>query len=95
MSSEVERDERTVAVEQASYSSAYIFMAFALLIDVAYRSFILKQSSFDLLAIVVLSGLIATAYQARHNILNKSLIRILIFAVSISIFVGVMLSTLR
>ena len=95
MSSQVKRDERTVEVEKASYSLAYIFMGFALLLDVAYRSFILKQSSFDLLAIVVLSGLIATAYQARHNILNKSLIRIIVFTVSISIFVGVMVATLR
>lgn len=95
MIKQVERDERTIAVEKASYSLAYTFMGFALLVDVAYRSFVLKQSSFDLLAIVVLSGLIATAYQARQSILNKSSVRIILFAVSISIFVGVMLATLR
>lgn len=95
MSKQVERDERTVAVEKASYSLAYNFMGFALLIDVAYRSFFLNQSSFDLLSIVILSGLITTAYQARQNILNKGSIKTIVFAVSISIFVGIMLVTLR
>ena len=95
MNKQVERDERTITVEKASYSIAYIFMGFALLLDVTYRSFILKQASFDLLAIVVISGLIATAYQALYKILNKSLIRIIILAVSISLFVGVMIASLR
>ena len=95
MNNQVERDERTVAVEKASYSLAYIFMGFALLLDVAYRSFKLGQSSFDLLAIVVLSGIISTIYQARHKVLNKGWLKTIVLVIAISIFVGVMMITLR
>ena len=63
----VERDERTYAIETASYRWAYTFMSFALLIDVAVRSFVSKEAAWDLLAFVVIGGLICTWYQARHK----------------------------
>ena len=49
----VERDERTVAVENASYKWAYILLIFALLIDVVYRGMVRQEAAWDLLALVI------------------------------------------
>ena len=67
----VDRDERTVAVENASYRWAYMFMAFGLLLLVAYRSFIHHESSWDLFALVILGGGVGTVYQATHKVVGR------------------------
>jgi hypothetical protein len=69
--SKVERDERTVAVENASYRVAYLVVSFGLLLSVAYRSFVREETSWDLLGLVVLGGLVATLYQGSARVLNR------------------------
>ena len=64
------RDERTLAVENASYRWAYLFLSFGLLAAVAYRSFARGEQSWDLLALVVLGGALCAAYQAFHRLLT-------------------------
>jgi hypothetical protein len=66
----VVRDERTDAVENASYRLAYLFIAFALLLDVAYRSLMRRESPWELLAIVIVGGAISAAHQGRHKVLT-------------------------
>lgn len=66
------RDERSIAVENDSYRVAYIFIVYALLIDVIYRSLAYNEAPWDLLALVVLGGAISTAYQARQQALPPS-----------------------
>jgi hypothetical protein len=68
----VEKDERTIAIENISYRWAYIVLSFGLLIDTAYRSFVRNEASWDLLALVVLTGLVATVYQGMKKTLTKS-----------------------
>ena len=65
----VERDERTVAVENASYRWAYGVLTFALLVDVMYRSLVRHEAAWDLMALVVVGGVVCTLYQARQKIL--------------------------
>jgi hypothetical protein len=65
----VERDERTVAVENASYRWAYLLLTYALLVDVMYRSLVRHEATWDLMALVVVGGAVCTVYQARHKIL--------------------------
>jgi hypothetical protein len=65
------RDERTTSVENASYRLAYLVMSFGLLLSVIYRSLILRDSSWDLLALVLLGGLVAAFYQGTHRILTR------------------------
>ena len=67
----VQRDERAVAVENAGFRWAYLFLSFGLLVLVAYRSFVHHESSWDLLLLVVLGGGVGTAYQAWHRVLSK------------------------
>jgi hypothetical protein len=66
----VPRDERSIAVEHASYRWAYLFLAYGVLLSVAYRGFVLGESSWDLLALVVLSGAVTTGYQGLHKVLS-------------------------
>jgi hypothetical protein len=67
----VQRDERTVAVENASYRFAYLFLSFGILALVAYRSFVHHESPWDLLALVVLGGIMTTSYQGLHGVLTR------------------------
>jgi hypothetical protein len=67
----VERDERAIVVENASYRWAYLVQAFGLLLIVAWRSFERHESSWDLLALVILGGAVATIYQAAHHVLGR------------------------
>ena len=67
----VSRDERTVVVENVSYRIAYLVMSFGLLACVAYRSFVLQESSWDLLALVLLGGVTATVYQKTQRVLSR------------------------
>ena len=69
--SSVERDERTVAVENASYRWAYILLSFALLIDVAYRGMVRHEAAWDLLGLVLVGGAVCTVYQVRQKIMSR------------------------
>jgi hypothetical protein len=67
----VDRDERTVSVENASYRWAYLLLSFALLVDVALRSFLYREAAWDLLGLVVAGGAVTTAYQAGQRVLTR------------------------
>jgi len=67
----VSRDERTTIVENTSYRIAYLVMSFGLLASIAYRGFVLQQSSWDLLALVILGGATATIYQGTSKVLSR------------------------
>ncbi len=67
----VSRDERTTSVENKSYRIAYLVMSFGLLASIAYRSFVLQQSSWDLLALVILGGVTVTLYQGTNKVLSR------------------------
>ena len=65
----VERDERTVPVENASYRWAFLVFTYGLLVDVMYRGLVRHEAAWDLLALVVVGGGICTAYQGRQKTL--------------------------
>lgn len=67
----VQRDERTVAVENASYRWAFILLTYALLVDVIYRGAVRQEAAWDLLAMVIVVGLVCTFYQARQKIMPQ------------------------
>ena len=67
----VVRDERTVSVENSSYRWAYLLLSFGVLAVVAYRGFVWRESSWDLLALVVLSGFVTTFYQGAYRVISR------------------------
>ena len=69
----VDRDERTEAIENAGIRLAYNILTFALLIDVACRAWFKNEAAWDLMAMVVIGGIIIAIYQARQKALPKFL----------------------
>lgn len=88
---EVERDERTVVVEQASYRWGYLFLSLGILVSVMYRSYIRREASWDLLALVILSGVVTTAYQLRHQVLTGRSVRVGVFVAGVALAVAAIL----
>ena len=89
----VSRDERTSVVENTSYRIAYLVMSYGLLASVAYRGFVLQQSSWDLLALVILGGITATMYQGINKVLSRrwiiTTLVTLVIAVLLAVVIGV------
>jgi len=67
---QVIRDERTIAVENASYRLAYSLLSMGILVCGAYRGFMFDQACWDLLGLVIFTGWIAVAYQGAHRVLS-------------------------
>ncbi len=68
-------DERVVAVAYKSSHIAGIILLFGVLIDATVRALLYRQACWDLFALVIGSGLVATIYQrAKHveTLPNKS-----------------------
>lgn len=67
----VERDERTQAVENASYRIAAYISLFGLLGLAVVRSYFFNQDTWDLLGLALLGSLSATIYQAYHRVIAR------------------------
>jgi len=67
----VEKDERTIAVENASYRLAYLVLSFGLLLSTMYRALVRDEASWDLLGLVILGGAVSTFYQHNYRILSR------------------------
>ncbi len=91
----VQKDERTTVVENASYGLAYKFIGFALLFDVAYRAYAKGEPSWDLMAILIISGFLTTAYQIRNKIVNRGLSNTIILTITVAGLVAFFLVLIR
>jgi hypothetical protein len=67
----VTRDERTMAVENAGYRWSYLLLSFGLLVIVAVRSFVLGESNWDLMGLVILGGGVNAIYQGSRQVLTR------------------------
>jgi hypothetical protein len=67
----VDRDERTIAVEHASYRWAYHVMSYGALLIVIYRGLALHQTAWDVFALVLIGGAVPIAYQFSHRVLTR------------------------
>ena len=65
------RDERTVSVENTSYRWAYLLLSYGLLVSTGYRAFVTHESSWDLLALVIAAGAMASLYQGGQRVLSR------------------------
>jgi hypothetical protein len=90
----IERDERTVAVENAGYRWAYLLLTFALLADVAYRGLARHEAAWDLMALVIGGGVVCTAYQARHRVLGRRWLQTAVLAACVGAVVAILLTLL-
>ncbi len=84
----VQRDERTVAVENASYRWAYGFVIFALFVDGMYRAAFRNEAAWDLLALAILPGLFCAFYQAWQGTLGDRWVRTVILVTCLGAVLG-------
>jgi hypothetical protein len=89
------RDERTISIENTSYRWGYLVVTYGLLMIVAFRAFYFKQSNWDLMALVILSGIVTTAYQGFHQMFTRHWIYffavILLIAAAVAVLIAVLL----
>lgn len=88
----VEKDERTTFIENASYKFGYNFIAFALLLDVVYRSIKLNEAPWDLLGLIIISGFVMTIYQYKMKILGKTWLKIIAISLIVAFIIAFLLS---
>lgn len=87
----VDRDERTAALEKSGLLWAYNFLVFAVLIDVMYRGWRLHENAWDLLGIIVASGIVSWIYLVWHKALSRVLVVATVAAAVVAAVVGVVL----
>ena len=92
---QVQRDERTTAVENAGYRLSYLVLTVGLLAEVAFRSFRNGESSWDLLALVVVGGVVNASYQGLHSVLHKRWIFITVMTMVTAALLAVAMVLLR
>jgi RsiW-degrading membrane proteinase PrsW (M82 family) len=88
----VNKDERSIFVENVSYKFGYTVVTFALLLDVMYRSLRFKEAPWDLLLIIFLSGLVMTVYQFKQKIFEKAMIKYMVITLVIAAIFGFLAS---
>ena len=66
----VHRDERTLAIENQSYRWAFYVFSYGLLAIVAYRSYVRGEAAWDLMALVLVGGGVASLYQFSQRVLT-------------------------
>jgi hypothetical protein len=66
------RDERYFAVENASFRIGYLILAFGSMVLIVIRSILFQQSNWDFFALIIISSLAATIYQAKNKIISMS-----------------------
>ena len=88
----VVRDERTAAVEDASYRFAYMFISFALLLDVMYRGWVRQEASWDLLALVIVGGAVSGVYQWRRKILTGHSLKLAVVIFGVAAIVAALVA---
>jgi len=82
------RDEREAAVEQGGDRLAYIVVSYGLLLIIAYRSFVERQASWDLLALVVVGGIVSVGYRMRRRGLSRNALVLVGLTIAIAVVVG-------
>lgn len=85
------RDERTISVENASYRLGYIVISFGLLLLITLRGFLYQESNWDLMALVVVGGILTTVYQALHGTITMRMLVLLLFIAVVSAIAAVVL----
>jgi hypothetical protein len=88
MLNNIEKDERTMSVENQSYRIGYLILDFGILIDIMYRAFMFNDSAWDLFGIIFIGGLITTIYQYKGKILTKNWVKSTVLISILSAIVG-------
>jgi hypothetical protein len=86
------RDEREASVDRTGDRLAYLVLTYGLLLVVAYRSFVERQASWDLLALVLLGGLVGTTYRLWHRAFTREAALVAGLTILVALVVGVLVA---
>ena len=87
----VMKDERTRAIEHASYRWAYMVLSYGLLLSTMYRSFVRGEAAWDLLGLVILGGAVSTLYQGNFRVLSRRWLVVSAASALLALVVGVII----
>jgi hypothetical protein len=65
------RDERETSIDHEGDRLAYLVISFGLLAVVAYNAFAEGKASWELLGLVILGGLVGTAYRLLRGVMTR------------------------
>jgi hypothetical protein len=82
------RDEREAAVDAIADRLSYLVVSFGLLGAVAVRSFVNRETSWDLLALVVLGGFVGAGVRAQRHVVTRRWLVVLMATVAVAAVVG-------
>jgi hypothetical protein len=88
MTSHVPRDEREAPIHLAADRLAYLAVSYGLLLSVAYRSLVLGDPAWDLLALVVFGGIVGVAYRLLKGVVSGRWTVMLLATVGIAVIVS-------
>ena len=67
----VARDEREAGVDLVADRLVLLVLSYGVLAIVAYRAFALREQAWDLMALLVGSGLVGLGYRLRQGVVSK------------------------
>jgi hypothetical protein len=82
------RDERESVVDLAADRLAFLVLSYGLLVVVAYRAFALHETAWDLMALLVASGVVAFGYRVRRGVASRDLGLVILAAAIIAAVVA-------
>lgn len=88
----ISRDEREQAVDLAADRLAVVVLSFGILAIVAWRAFADSEASWDLLGLLILSGIIGTGYRFGKHATSVRLISVMALAAVIALVVAIVLA---
>jgi hypothetical protein len=86
------RDEREAALAQGGDRLAYLVVSYGLLLIVAYRSLVERQASWDLLALVVLGGIVSLGYRVSRRALSRNALAVVGLTIAVAGVVGALVA---
>jgi len=87
----VSRDEREAAVDSAADRLSFLVLAYGLLVTAAIRAFN-GEATWDLLGLVVLSGVVGLGFRLRERVVSNRWAAVLIATVAIAAVVAALLA---
>ena len=83
------RDEREAGIDLAADRIAYIVLSFGILAIAMWRAWTLEESSWDLLGLLILSGVIGTGYRISRRATSTRLVSVVALAAVLGVIVAV------
>jgi hypothetical protein len=89
------RDEREAGIDRAADRLGYLVLSYGLLLLAAYRAFVERVASFDLLALVVAGGAAGLAYRVAHRSLTGRAVAVVVLTVVVAVVVAAGVALVR